>query len=376
MPLTKPLQQTGRTFVLHRGRKLIYFGGCDYFRMASHPKVLQAMRQGAQRFGLNVAASRSTTGNHRLFGELERVLAKFFRTERAALLSSGYVANLAFTQSVAGQITHALMDERAHGSLRDASELLGCRVILFRHRDAADLHKRLQKLSRSARPLVMTDGMFAHDGSLAPLNEYLDALPRRGMLLVDDAHGAGTIGPTGRGTPEVFDLRDPRLVQTFSLGKAFGVYGGAAVGQANVVEAIQNSSRIFIGNTPTPLPLVNAVLKSVELLRTDRSLSRRLHTNTTRVKTALRAARLGIADNQSPVVSLVPATAELADHLSHQLLRAGIFPPLIRYGGGTPHGYFRFAIASEHTPQQLDRLATALIAAHARTDSHGKRHAP
>ncbi|HEY0548623.1 MAG TPA: hypothetical protein VGF13_03420, partial [Verrucomicrobiae bacterium] len=118
--LAPPLQQIDRTMVLHRGRKLIYFGGCDYFRLASHPEVLCALRVGAEKFGLNAAASRSTTGNHVLFGKLEKELARFFGVERAALLSTGYATNLAFTQTFAAEFTHALMDERSHGSPRDA----------------------------------------------------------------------------------------------------------------------------------------------------------------------------------------------------------------------------------------------------------------
>ncbi len=369
MPLNEPLQQTGRTFVLHRGRRLAYFGGCDYFRLASHPEVLRALREGAEQFGLNVAASRATTGNHQLFGRLERALARFFHTERAGLLSSGYAANLAFAQSVAGQFSHAFLDARAHSSLRDASELLHCRVLQFHHRDPADLRRHLRKLGRGARPLVMTDGLFAHNGSLAPLDEYLSALPRRGLLLVDDAHGAGTLGKSGQGTPELFGLRDPRLVRTFSLSKAFGVYGGAIVGTAAQVEAMHHRSLLFTGNTPLPLPLVNAALKSVALLRADRTLRERLQNNTARLKQALRDGEIPPAENNSPVVGLVPATADLAVHLARQLSRAGIFPPLIRYGGGTAHGFFRFAISSEHTPAQLDTLAGVLISA-------GKKLAP
>ena len=194
MSLAEPLQQTGRTFVRHRGRKLIYFGGCDYFRLASHPEVLRALHEGAEQFGLNVAASRSTTGNHRLFGALEKALAKFFGVERAALLSNGYATNLAVAQTFAGEFTHALLDERSHGSPRDAVLLLGCPVATFRHRDPKDFSRVLKSCGRKARPFVLTDGMFSHDGSLAPLREYLAALPSRGLLLVDDAHGAGTLG--------------------------------------------------------------------------------------------------------------------------------------------------------------------------------------
>src|SRR5882672_7336931 len=108
MPLAEPLQQIDRTFVRHGGRKLIYFGGCDYFRLASHPEVLRALHDGAKKYGLNVAASRSTTGNHALFEKLEKELATFFRMERATLLSNGYATNLAFAQTFAGEFTHAL----------------------------------------------------------------------------------------------------------------------------------------------------------------------------------------------------------------------------------------------------------------------------
>jgi 8-amino-7-oxononanoate synthase len=359
MRLAEPLQQIQRTMVLHHGRKLIYFGGCDYFRLASHPEVLRALCDGAEKFGLNVAASRSTTGNHALFGKLEKELAKFFGVERAALLSNGYVTNLAFVQTFSEKFTHALMDERSHGSLRDAAEFLKCPVHTFRHLNTTDFSQMLKSLGRSARPLVLTDGMFSHDGSVAPLRDYLDALPRRAVLLVDDAHGAGVLGKRGRGTPEVCRVRDDRMVQTISLSKAFGVYGGAVLGSARIIETVQERSRILTGNTPLPLPLANAALASLRVLRSDASLRVRLNSNTTRIKKALASSKAAIADNQSPIVAVTPRTARHASHLIHELLREGIFPSLIRYAGFPP--CFRFAISSEHTPRQLDRLAEVLI---------------
>jgi 7-keto-8-aminopelargonate synthetase-like enzyme len=211
--------------------------------------------------------------------------------------------------------------------------------------------------------------MFSHDGSTAPLQEYLDALPRNAVLLVDDAHGAGTLGQRGRGTPEVCGVRDTRVVQTISLSKAFGVYGGAVLGVAKVIEAIQNRSRIFSGNTPPPLPLVNATLASLTILKSDLSLRRRLKANAARIKNALRAAELPIVDNASPIVSLIPRNALHASGISKALLRAGIFPTLICYANTPPPGYFRFAISSEHTSAQLDRLAEVLIQSTG-TDTH------
>ena len=358
MPVSKPLQQIERTFVRHCGRRLIYFGGCDYFRLSSHPEVLRAVRDGAEKFGLNVAASRSTTGNHALFGKLEGELAKFFAVESAALISSGYVTNLAFAQTFAKQFTHALIDDRSHGSLRDAAEFLDCPVVTFRHRDVEDLGIRLRRCGGAARPLVMTDGMFSHDGSLARLAEYLSMLPRKGMLLVDDAHGAGTLGGAGKGTPEVCDVRDKRIVQTISLSKAFGVYGGAVLGAAEVIEGIVERSRIFNGNTPLPLPLANAALASLRILRRDGALRERLRANVARIKNAL-CVPFG---NSAPLVTFTPRDTPHASQTAQRLVSAGIFPTLIRYADGPRHGYFRFAISSEHTAEQLDKLAAVLVA--------------
>jgi 8-amino-7-oxononanoate synthase len=361
VPLAEPLQQLDRTCVRHRGRKLIYFGGCEYFRLSSDPRIVSALANGLTKFGLNVAASRSTTGNHALFAELEDALARFFRQPWAALFSSGYVTNLAFAQTFSGEFTHAFIDERAHGSVRDAAALLACRAQPFRHRDAADLQSRLKGIGRKGRPLVLTDGMFAHDGSLAPLDRYVKALPARGLILVDDAHGAGIVGRNGQGTPEACGVRDERVIQTVSLSKALGVYGGAVLGAKHVVKAIQERSRIFNGNTPLPLPLAFAALAALRMLGKSPVLLRRLRANTARIKDRLAAAGFPIVKNDSPIVALVPRDASHAARLRRQLLRRGIFPTLIHYPGGPAQGFFRFALSSEHTDLQLDLLTEALL---------------
>ncbi len=145
-----PLQQVDRTYVLFRGRKFSYFSGCDYYRLASHPVVLRAVTEGVARHGLNVAASRLTTGNHRLYLELERRLARFFGAEAALLVPTGYTTNLAVTQALAGRFTHALMDERAHVCLADAARFLGCPVIRFQHRGPADVACQVKRCGRGA----------------------------------------------------------------------------------------------------------------------------------------------------------------------------------------------------------------------------------
>jgi 7-keto-8-aminopelargonate synthetase-like enzyme len=355
------LQQLDRTYVRVQNRKLSYFAGCDYFRLASHPQILKAIREGLAKYGLNVSASRLTTGNHELYELLEAHLADFFGAEAAVLAANGYMPNLIVAQALAGQFSHALIDERAHGCLFDAAQLLDCPVLKFKHRDPNDLARTLRRLGR-IKPLLLTDGMFSHDGSVAPLKEYLAHLPERGLVLLDDAHGAGVLGGAGCGTPEYAAVPRDRIIQTITFSKAFGVYGGAALGSPELKRAIIEKSRIYVGNTPLPLPLAHAALKSLELVKKDRSLRKRLARNTSHVKAALRASGVQLGDFPGPIIPVVPKNDNPASRLKRRLLAGGIHPPFIKYPGGPEGGYFRFVISSEHTQGQLDALLKALLA--------------
>jgi 7-keto-8-aminopelargonate synthetase-like enzyme len=311
---------------------------------------------------LNVAASRLTTGNHVLFRQLEDRIKKFFGAEAALLTSGGYVTNLVVAQALAGQFSHALLDERAHISLQDAVQFLDCPVLKFKHRDVEDFERTLNRCGRGARPIVLTDGMFARDGGVAPLKAYLKHLPRDGLLVVDDAHGGGTIGATGKGAVEIEGVRGVRVVQNVTLSKAFGVYGGAVLCSRAVRAKLVERSHIFTGSTPLPLPLAAGAMGAIDTLRRDKNLRRRLVNNSNHVKRALRKAGLPLPDAPGPILPFIPCSKREAALLKRQLLSARIFPTLTKYPGGPPNGYFRFVISSEHTRAQLDQLIKVLTA--------------
>jgi len=358
----EPLQQVGRTYVLWRGHKLSYFSGCDYFRLSTHPKVLRALTAGLKRFGLNVSASRLTTGNHSLYDELERRLAWFFKVEAALVVPTGYVANLAVAQALSGHYSHALIDEAAHASLRDASKMLECPVLQFKHESPSDLAVAVRRCGPGSRLIVLTDGLFSQDGSVAPIKKYLNVLPQDSSILVDDAHGMGVLGPNGRGAGEQIHAKG-RMIQTITLSKALGVYGGAILGSKALRRKILRRSQLFVGCTPLPLPLVSAALQALTILRSDRSLRSRLSRNTNSVRSALLETGIVIPIAPGPIISLLPRDRMAVAKVKGALVKAGVYPPFIQYPGGPKSGYFRFVISSEHTGDQLKALATALIGA-------------
>ena len=342
--LSEPLVQVDPVHVEYRGRKLIYFGGCDYYRFATGPRLKKIVARTLQRDGLNVAASRVTTGNHPIYEQLEAALRLFFKVDAALVTSTGYTANLVIAQALAGEFSHVLIDERAHASLKDAAQFLNCPIIEYKHRDPIHAAQGVARCGKFARIALLTDGVFAYDGSIAPVPKLIRLLPSDGMLLLDDAHGAGVLGKNGRGTAEHFSIRDRRMVRSITLSKALGAFGGAVLGNKQICRQIVSRSRLFAGSTPPPLPLAKAAISALANVQADASLRARMKKNTK------------LLGRDFPITAILPHSDAEAARLKRDLLKAGIFPCLIHYPGGVRSAYFRFAISSEHPPEQIERL--------------------
>ncbi len=354
-----PLESAGPNEVWLHGRKFTHFSGCDYFRLTHNPRLTAAAKKELAATGLNVAASRLTTGDRAVYHRLEAELAKFFHCESAIVLSDGYRSPLALAQAFAGDFTHAFIDELAHGASLDAAQMLGCSVKKFPHRNPSALKKFLVRGGKNFRPVILTDGMFSADGSVAPLHAYLKMLPRSGMIFVDDAHGVGLLGANGRGSLEVENISDGRVIQCGTLSKAFGAFGGFIVGSRAVREKIMARSRSYAGATPLPPPLAGAALASLKILFGNKSRRKKAAVNTIWLRARLRAVGWEVTDTPGPIVRLPILDSAEESCLKKMLLAAGIYPPFLKYGPAK-HGTFRFVISSEHRRAHLQKLVTVL----------------
>ncbi len=354
------LEFVGATQVRYDGRVLTFFGGNDYHRLSRRPEVLAAADEALRRWGLNTAGSRCTTGNHAIYRELEQSLAEYLGAEDVLVVSSGYVANLVAVQALADDHGPVFAPGGIHPSLVDAAASLGPVHTWSPVSLSTALGQALRaKMLFERRPLIVMNGVEANTGELAPLAGIVRVGSRLGAtVLVDDAHGAGTLGPKGQGTHAECGLeRGLWLVQTGTLSKAFGAFGGFVAGSASFVARARERSGAFIGSTPAPIPAAAAALRAIQVLRDEPELVASLQRRSTEFK-----ARLRLQPTPSPIASVAFGNAKANQKAAERLLDAGIYPNFVDYPGCPPGGHFRLTLSSAHTQEEVDRLVAALTA--------------
>ncbi|MBP7712675.1 MAG: 8-amino-7-oxononanoate synthase [Gammaproteobacteria bacterium] len=346
------------------GRRVLSFASNDYLGLAAHPGVVQALREAAREYGVGSGASHLLTGHSRPHRDLEQALAELTGRPRAVLFSTGYMANLAVVTTLLDRHDAVFEDRYNHASLVDAGLLSRAELRRYPHADAASLGRQLA-LSSARHRMVVTDGVFSMDGDLAPLRQLRDQSERAGgaWLCVDDAHGLGVVGPTGRGTLEVegLGLEDvPVLVGT--LGKAFGTFGAFVAGSEALVETLVQFARSYIYTTALPPALAAATLASVRIAEQGEARTR-LQAVLGRFREGAAQLGLPVVPTPSPIQPLVLGPSERASDASRALLERGILVPAIR-PPTVPQGAARLRISfsASHSAADVDRLLDALSA--------------
>ena len=354
------------------GRTLVDFSSNDYLGLAHHPAIAAAMSACAVRTGAGSGASHLVTGHGVEHARLEEELAAFVGRERALLFSTGYMANLGVMAALAGRGELVLLDRLSHASIIDGALLSGARFRRYPHGDAAAATRMLDENPEEATVLA-TDGVFSMDGDIAPLQELSkSAAERKAWLVVDDAHGIGVLGDTGRGSVEHCGLTGnevPVLIGT--LGKALGSFGAFVAGSRDLIEFLIQKARPYIYTTALPQPVAAATRKGLEIAQREPWRRERVLTLTARFRKAARDAGVTLLDSNTPVQPVMIGSSEAAVQAQRELLDAGfrvvaIRAPTVARGSER----LRVTLSAAHTEEQVDAVVERLSQLRSRGELH------
>ncbi|ADR58095.1 8-amino-7-oxononanoate synthase [Pseudomonas sp. XWY-1] len=343
------------------GQRLLAFCSNDYLGLANHPEVIAAWQAGAERWGVGGGASHLVVGHSTPHHQVEEALAELTGRPRALLFSTGYMANLGAITALVGQGDTVLQDRLNHASLLDGGLLSGARFNRYLHNDPASLASRLDKAVGNT--LVVTDGVFSMDGDLADLPALADVARARGAwLMVDDAHGLGTLGAQGGGIVEHFGLGvDDVPVLIGTLGKACGTAGAFVAGSEALIEALVQFARPYIYTTSQPPALACATLKSLELLRRETWRREHLAALIRQFREGAQQLGLQLMDSPTPIQPIVIGDSAQALRLSRLLRERGLLvtairPPTVPAGSAR----LRVTLSAAHSEAQVQLLLNAL----------------
>ena len=348
------------------GRVCDYFNGTGYFALQGHPVLAQALCQSVAQFGLGAATSRDGYGLTEAIVAVENQAARLFACESAYFFGSGYFGPAVLLQGLTGQYDHIFVDAASHYAVMDAIAISGKACTAFAHADADDLAKQLARRIKPGQiPLVISDGVFAVSGRIAPLQDYHQLLARydHSLLCVDDAHGLGVLGKQGRGSLEYCAVEGERRHACGTLSKAFGGFGGLITGTEAFVEQLRKGSHIPWGSSSVPTPIAAATAAALTLVEQQPAIRQQLEDNVAYVRQGFRSMAFDpIPDTPVPIISLSGRGLDLAA-LQRQLMTQNILVSYIPEGGytGVPEGgTIRISIFSSHQREQLDRLLLAI----------------
>jgi 8-amino-7-oxononanoate synthase len=345
------------------GRRLVNFCGNDYLGLNAHPALATAMSACAAIAGAGSGASHLVTGHGLEHEKLEEALAQFTGRRRALLFSTGYMANLAAVTCLAERDGRVVMDRLCHASLIDAARLSGAPLKRFAHADSAAAAVMLRGEASAGADLLVTDGVFSMDGDLAPLPQLAQlAATADAGFIVDDAHGLGVMGPTGRGCLEHFNLDStavPILVGT--LGKAFGCFGAFVAADEDYIEWLLQTARSYIFTTALPPPVAAAARAALTVVAAEGWRRERVLALAARLRRGAAQAGITLLPSLSPIQPLVLGSSARALAVSEQLFAAGFWvaairPPTVPRGAAR----LRITLSAAHSDQQVDALLATL----------------
>jgi glycine C-acetyltransferase len=341
--------------------EVIILSSNNYLGLSNHPQVIEAGKEALERFGAGTASVRFICGTFSIHRDLEEKLAAFVGTEAALSYVSCWNANTGVIPILAGEKDAVISDELNHASIIDGVRLSKARRLIYAHGDMTELERRLQEARDCGTRLILTDGVFSMEGDLAPLPPIVELAKRYdAVTLVDDSHGTGVMGRSGRGMAEHFGLLGEVDVITGTLGKALGgAAGGFLASSRGVVELCTQSSRPQIFSNALPATVAASALKAVEVLEENPALVERLHENAAYMRRQLRKLGFNPLEAPSAIIPIIVGETAFAIRMSELLLQRGVFVtgfgyPVVPEGSARLRVQASAALRQEHMDRALE----------------------
>jgi glycine C-acetyltransferase len=346
------------------GDEVLNFCANNYLGLANHPAIIAAAKKALDDHGFGMASVRFICGTQDLHKSLERAISEFFGTEDTILYSSCFDANGGLFETLLGPEDAVISDALNHASIIDGVRLCKAQRYRYAHADMDELKDRLEEAAQARIRLIATDGVFSMDGDIAPLDDIVELAERYdAMVMVDDSHATGFVGPTGRGSAEHHGVQNHIDIFTSTLGKALGGgSGGFTTASREVVYMLRQRSRPYLFSNSLPPPLVAAGITVIGMLSGPNALRDALAENTSYFRERMTAAGFDIKPGQHPIVPIMLYEASLAQEMAARLLAAGIYVigfsfPVVPKG----EARIRVQLSAVHERAHLDRAIEAFV---------------
>ncbi len=344
------------------GRDVVNFCANNYLGLANHPDIVNAAMDGLKHYGYGMASVRFICGTQGIHRQFEQAVAKFLGKDDAILYSSCWDANGGLFETILGEDDAVISDELNHASIIDGVRLCKAKRFRYKNCDRADLERCLLEAKDARLRLIATDGVFSMDGSLAPLPDICSLADKHdALVMVDDSHATGILGPGGRGSAEALGCLERIDIVTSTLGKTLGgAAGGFTSGSQELVDYLRQRSRPYLFSNAVPPPIVMAASKALDLVSKSSDLRDRLHANARTLRAGLENAGFKIKPGQHPILPVMLGDAALASKMADKLLDKGIYVigfsfPVVPQG----QARIRIQLSAAHSAEQLERAIQA-----------------
>ncbi|HEY9292188.1 MAG TPA: glycine C-acetyltransferase [Microlunatus sp.] len=344
------------------GQTVLNLCANNYLGLADHPAMITAAHEALDRWGFGMASVRFICGTTALHKDLEAKIAGFLHTDDAILYGSCFDANGGLFETLLTDQDAIISDELNHASIIDGVRLSKARRLRYRNRDMADLEAQLHSAADARYRLIATDGVFSMDGYVAPLDKIVELADQYdALVMVDDSHAVGFVGPTGAGTPELFGVQDKIDIVTGTLGKALGgASGGYTAARAEIVEMLRQRSRPYLFSNSLAPSIAAAAVAALDLLESSGELLQQLRDNTAYFRAEMGRRGFDIPESDHAIVPVMIGDAVRAAELADKLLADGIYVRAFSYPV-VPRGKARIRtqMSAAHTRDDLDRAIAA-----------------